>query len=55
MKRRDPKYSTKFQIGFDVWWTNKLLIEGFLKEGSKPWFCPSLKDFTDNSIRLPIQ
>lgn len=39
-----------FQVGFDIWQANELLMKSFLKEGSNPWFCLSLKDFTDNYV-----
>ena len=30
-----------FTTDSDTLRVNELLIEGFLKEGSNPWFCPS--------------
>ena len=37
-------------MGFNTRQANKLVIESFLKEGSNPWFRPSFRVFTDNSI-----
>ena len=40
-----PNLQNMLQYTTSCWALNR----SFLKEGPNPWFCPSLKDFTDNS------
>ena len=51
MKRGGPKKITQL-LGFKTWQTNELLVESIW---SGPRFCPSLRNFTENSIAfVPI-
>ena len=62
----DPKILSKFQrqreevqkfhptlkIASNIQQTKRSLNRKFLKEGSNPQFCPSLRNFTNNSITM---
>ena len=54
LERGGPKFHPTFKTCSNVRRANNLVIESFLKEGSNPWFCPSLRVFTDNFIILNI-
>jgi hypothetical protein len=49
---RSKKCHPTFRMVSNIQQANELLLESFSKEGSNSRFPPSLKTFTDNSIRL---
>ena len=49
---RSQKFQTTFTIGFDTQWAKNLLIVLLLKEGSNPYFSPSLRGFMDNANKV---